>query len=220
MMKCVGIRVSIRCIDHSLRATIRVTQSRCVSYCSGRPFENTLRGCHLYRSLQERLRQRAVFAVRPIADRPLVMVFAERESRVFHRILVLTPSPPKLLSRCRLAHIGRSAARRYPLGFSKVQSVHCSVPNFCIAGHEGPILQREGKVIRKLNPDRIPFQSVLNQIYRGRLVQSCRLQGPRVGIRTNLEVSDQIINPCVDEFWDAGSGRKPTCGMVVPNTVV
>ncbi len=72
------------------------------------------------RWLREWLRQRAVFAVRPIANSPLVMVFAERESRGFHRILVLTPSPPELLSRRRLAHIGRSSARLHPLGFSKV----------------------------------------------------------------------------------------------------
>ena len=81
------------------------------------------RGC-----LPERLRQRAAFAVRPIADTPLVMVFAERESRGFHLILVLTPGPPELLSRRRLAHIRRSSARLYPLGFSKVQSVHVLYP--------------------------------------------------------------------------------------------
>ena len=100
--------------------------------------------CEHRRCLRERLRQRSIFAVRPIADSPLVMIFEERESRGFHRILVLTPSHPELLSWRRLAHIGRSWACLYPLGFSKVQSVHCSVPNFCIAGREGPILQRTG----------------------------------------------------------------------------
>jgi hypothetical protein len=94
--------------------------------------------------LAGRFRQRAVFAVGPIADNPLVMVLAERESRGFYRILVLTPGSPELLSRRGLAHIGRPSARLYLLGFSKVQSVHCCMPRFCIGGHESPILQRPG----------------------------------------------------------------------------
>ena len=94
--------------------------------------------------LRERLRRRAVFAVRPIADSPLVMVLAEREPCGPHRILVLTPSPPELLSRRGLAHIGCSSARLYALGLSKVQSVHSSAPNLYIAGHADAILQGTG----------------------------------------------------------------------------
>ena len=38
-----------------------------------------------------RRRQRAVFVIRPVADTPLIVVFAKRESCRFHGILVLTP---------------------------------------------------------------------------------------------------------------------------------
>ena len=36
-------------------------------------------------------------AVRPKADSPLVLVFAERETRRFHHVLVLSPGLPELL---------------------------------------------------------------------------------------------------------------------------
>ncbi len=70
------------------------------------------------------------------------MVFAEREPRRFHRVLVLSPGLPELLCRCRLAHVSRSLARLDPLSVSEVQSVHCSVPNLNVAGADGLILQR------------------------------------------------------------------------------
>ncbi len=94
------------------------------------------------------------------------MVFAERESRGFHGIPVLTPGPPELLSRRRLAHLGHSSARLYPLGFSKVQSVHCSAPNFCIAGREGPILQRTG-VQSKSEDSEVPVSAAGNRTESG-----------------------------------------------------
>ena len=90
-----------------------------------------------------RIWKRAVFAVRPIADSPLVMKFAERESGGFHLILVLTPGYPEPLGRCRLPLVGRSSACLYPLGFSKVQTIHCSVPKWgvrqsVVPGHHIP----------------------------------------------------------------------------------
>ena len=94
------------------------------------------------------LRQRGVFAVRPTGDSPLTMVFTERQSHGFHDNLVLIPTSSELLGRRRFRHIGRSSASLYSLGFCKVQSVDCPVPNVCIGSHEDPFSRVPCSVFR------------------------------------------------------------------------